>query len=457
MIGNLLPQIEQALGDTLTRGTSVLCAVSGGPDSMALLHILRQLGREQGFLVSAAHFNHGIRSAAILDEAFVEDQCRQWDVPLWTGRADVPAMAASEGKTIEQAARDARYLFLRGIAAKIGAEKIALGHHMDDQAETLLLNLMRGTGLSGLRGMQSVRRDLIRPLLFLRKSKILDYLNENALPYRIDETNESEDYTRNKVRKLIVEFERINPSFVTGASRTSQLLAKDDDALNRIAHNLRKDNARGTGVDVNALKKADPAIAARVMRLLAIEAGLIADFEHKHVLDVLALCGNGHTGASLCLPHGFVARLDYGALSIALQPDAERIEDTMLNLDGVTHTSAGDFIAALVEKPADLAQGWPLTVYVNPEAMRGAIVRSRREGDRISPLGASGSKKLKDFLIDKKMDRRLRNLPVVARNGNILWALCGAISESVRLDEQKQVLRIAFEPAQHWQNCTLFD
>lgn len=457
MVGNMLCEIEHSLGNLLSKGSLVLCAVSGGPDSIALLHILCTLSSKLGFKVSAAHFNHGIRAAAALDEAFVAHQCQQWEVELFTGRADVPAIAAFEGKTIEQAARDARYSFLRQTAAQTGADKIALGHHMDDQAETLLLNLIRGTGLSGLRGMQSERQGLIRPLLFMRKADILNYLDEYALLYRMDETNDSDDYTRNKVRKLVVEFERLNPTFVTGAARTSQLLAADDDALNSIAGSHRKDHALGTGVDIRSLKTAGHAIAARVLRQLAVEAGMIADFEYKHVLDILALCDSSRTGASLCLPHGFVARLDYNAVSITSRTQTERIEDTLLCLDGITSTNAGDFSAGLVDRPADLAKDWPLAIYVNPEAMHGAIVRSRREGDRIFPLGSPGSKKLKDFFIDKKMDRRLRDLPVVARNGDILWALVGAISETARLGDQKQVLRIAFKPAQHWQFSTLFD
>ena len=184
----------------LPGGGTVLCALSGGRDSMAMLHILSRLA-EEGFRVAAAHFNHRLRSAADRDEAFVRDWCRERDIPLTCGAGDVRTFAAREGLGIEDAARKLRYAFLETAARDMGADRIATAHHREDNAETVLLHLLRGTGLQGLGGIAPVRGKIVRPLLETSRAEIDEYVQRNSIPYVEDESNQDTHFTRNRLRR----------------------------------------------------------------------------------------------------------------------------------------------------------------------------------------------------------------------------------------------------------------
>ena len=198
--------------DLLPGGGTVLCALSGGRDSMAMLHILSRLA-EEGFRVAAAHFNHRLRSAADRDEAFVRDWCRERDIPLTCGAGDVRTFAAREGLGIEDAARKLRYAFLETVARDMGADRIATAHHREDNAETVLLHLLRGTGLQGLGGIAPVRGKIVRPLLETSRAEIDEYVQRNSIPYVEDESNQDTHFTRNRLRlEVLPRLELLNPA-----------------------------------------------------------------------------------------------------------------------------------------------------------------------------------------------------------------------------------------------------
>ena len=199
---DLMPWMQQQ-GMLPAAGETVLCAVSGGRDSVCLLHYLASLGRRRGFAVAAAHYNHLMRPTAGRDEAFVAGLCRELSVPLYVERGDVRAIARQEGWGVEEAGRRLRYDFLERTADAIGASRIATAHHLSDQAETVVLNLLRGTGPEGLAGIPPVRGRLIRPLLQTPRQEIEAYLTAHGLGHVEDETNDSMDFTRNRLRQEV--------------------------------------------------------------------------------------------------------------------------------------------------------------------------------------------------------------------------------------------------------------
>ena len=199
---DLMPWMQQQ-GMLPAAGETVLCAVSGGRDSVCLLHYLASLGRRRGFAVAAAHYNHLMRPTAGRDEAFVAGLCRELGVPLYVERGDVRAIARQEGWGVEEAGRRLRYDFLERTADAIGASRIATAHHLSDQAETVVLNLLRGTGPEGLAGIPPVRGRLIRPLLQTPRQEIEAYLTAHGLGHVEDETNDSMDFTRNRLRREV--------------------------------------------------------------------------------------------------------------------------------------------------------------------------------------------------------------------------------------------------------------
>ena len=199
---DLMPWMQQQ-GMLPAAGETVLCAVSGGRDSVCLLHYLASLGRRRGFAVAAAHYNHLMRPTAGRDEAFVAGLCRELSVPLYVERGDVRAIARQRGWGVEEAGRRLRYDFLERTADAIGASRIATAHHLSDQAETVVLNLLRGTGPEGLAGIPPVRGRLIRPLLQTPRQEIEAYLTAHGLGHVEDETNDSMDFTRNRLRREV--------------------------------------------------------------------------------------------------------------------------------------------------------------------------------------------------------------------------------------------------------------
>lgn len=232
---DLMPWMQQQ-GMLPAAGETVLCAVSGGRDSVCLLHYLASLGRRRGFAVAAAHYNHLMRPTAGRDEAFVAGLCRELSVPLYVERGDVRAIARQEGWGVEEAGRRLRYDFLERTADAIGASRIATAHHLSDQAETVVLNLLRGTGPEGLAGIPPVRGRLIRPLLQTPRQEIEAYLTAHGLGHVEDETNDSMDFTRNRLRQevwpLLV---MLHPAPERSIARAAAILRRENVFLDRLA------------------------------------------------------------------------------------------------------------------------------------------------------------------------------------------------------------------------------
>ncbi len=245
-------------------GRRLLCAVSGGADSMCLLHLLWS----GGYAVTAAHFEHGIRGEESLrDACFVGDFCRDRHIPFVQGRGDTPSYAREKGLSTEEAARELRYAFLFRTAEETGADCILTAHTLDDNAETVLFNLARGSGAAGLAGIPRQRGLLRRPLLDVSRAEIEAYLAENAVPHVEDSSNRSDDYTRNLIRHRIVPALReINPRFAEAAARSARLAAQDEDCLASLAAPLIEAGQREGRLSLAELRTLHPAVASRVVR-----------------------------------------------------------------------------------------------------------------------------------------------------------------------------------------------
>lgn len=426
----------------------VLVGLSGGADSVVLLHGLLALKDELDCSVFAAHLNHGIRGeAADADEAFCKTLCEQWGVPFFSKKVDCPALAREKKQTLEEAARFARYAFLEGVARETGAYRIAVAHHLDDQAETVLLNLLRGTGASGLRAMRPLRANIIRPLLFVSKAEILDYAAQNRLSYAQDETNADIAHSRNRLRALSKAFSRINAAYAQNVCRAAQLISEDDDALCAWAEQELVNALRGDGLCCEALNALPKAVSGRVLRLYAASRGLTSDLSLRHVDALRGLC-NSSTGSSVNLPRGFAAKVEYGVLTIRRFEKARTLPDYCVPFDagGKTNTPAGDIASRLIPRPKELDPASPLECFIAPDCVRSAVVRPRKPGDVIHPLGAPGKKKLKDYYIDKKIPQKDRCLPVLAIGNEVLWAVGAGISQRAAVREENTVLWLQFTP-----------
>ncbi len=454
----MLDQVRRTIRDCamFPNGCVVLVGVSGGMDSVALLHALWLLRDELGIHVEAAHFHHGIRAEAEEEQLFVEGLCRDLSVPLHLGRADVPVVAGERGVSLEVAARDARHRFFREIMAERGIQRLALAHHRDDQAETVLLRLIRGAGPDGLAAMAPVEDSgIVRPFLCVGRAEIRDWCVQNGYTWREDASNADTTIPRNWVRHVLLPMmeQRLNPQAAGALCRAAELLREDSRYLNSLAETVlaRAAELPGGGVSapVEDLAGLPWPVQSRVIRQMARRAGIDSDVELCDVLEMSSLLGEGKTGRRLDLGGGAVALREAGALVIMpAMPETQRWEPVPLAVPGDTAACGGLFRCRLLDAvPADL-QDHPANVqYFDADRFPdGVAARSRAGGDRFHPLGAPGGKKLKDHLIDRKVSRFARGgLPLLACSADVLWVVGVGIADAVKVTAQTaRVLKIEF-------------
>ena len=365
---NELTAAAEFLRRKFPHGGRVLCAVSGGLDSMCLLDYMT---RQPGFSVGAAHFNHCLRGAEPdRDEEFVRDHCGKRRIPFVSGSGDTRSLAEREGLSTEEAARRLRYEFLNKAAEDGGYDAILTAHHADDNAETVLLNLVRGTGSAGLAGIPQVRGNICRPFLRIPRAELAAYAAAHGVPHVEDSTNDDPDAAaRNALRSSVMPVLRqINPKCVENIARTSAILREESDALESMARGLMnqiKELPDGVSVPCLMLTEVPQAVAERaVLQLIAQVAGHRKDLTAAHVLAVLDLARGRTEEKEVSLPYGLTARRKKYSLEITRRPARPTgkpiaVGDTVEFGAAAVSLSEQDSPGAL---PMRLPEGVPMTV-----------------------------------------------------------------------------------------------
>lgn len=396
MLDKLLSTIRRY--DMLQSGDTVICAVSGGADSMALLFALYLLRDKLNLQVQAAHFNHNLRGAeSDGDEAFVRDFCDRYDIPLFVGAAQV----VSGKKGLEAAAREARYGFFQSLNGKI-----ATAHTADDNAETVLMRLVRGTGLKGLGAISPVRGNIIRPLLNTTRQEILSFLEEYHISYRQDSSNDADDFLRNRLRHHVMPLlAQENPRLAENLSAMAQRLREDEDALSAIATPT---------VEIAALRAMPQAIRSRCLEQFLKNSG-VKEPEAQHIALAEALVFSDNPSAQGHFPVGITICRQYGSLVKA--PHQNRFEAVALACPGSVQIGRWQIVCEEATEIINNAH----TVTVQTEGL--VLARPRQSGDTIRLSG--GTKSLKKLFIDRKIPASERNrIPVLADSQGII-AVCG--------------------------------
>ncbi len=446
----------------LATGDRVLVAVSGGPDSLALLHLLRNLASRFKIELAVAILDHRFRPEALREALAVGRLARRWGLTFFGTSLDVPYLRQKWRVSSQEAARKARYQFLLSSAGKWGAGKIALGHQLDDQVETVLLNFLRGTGVDGLSGMAPKRRlgkcMLIRPLLGVTRKQIDEYCRDHRLQPFKDPSNLTAVYTRNKIRLELIPYlqENYNPRLREALIRLSQLAAADREFLWQAAtRELRKASCqRGDALilDARHLHKLPAALKGRVSRLALFKITPPGEVGLKQVQQLIDLCHSGVTTAELHTPGGGRVYRSGNQLIFTSAPATEpAVVATRVNIPGETALpwANGKIVSRLttVDKLS-----WPPScreAYLDLRRIPETLwVQTRWPGARFHPQGAIGSKKLKDFFIDQKIPRHLRNCwPLVVAGEKILWVVGKRIGHPYRITaDTTEVVVLKFIP-----------
>ena len=427
----------------LSKGERVLCAVSGGADSLAMLWCLHLLREELGVTVCAAHFNHGLRGAeADADEAFVRDFCETHNIAYFVGRADVAAFAKENGLTLEEAAREKRYEFLLSLPC----DKVATAHTADDNAETVLLHLLRGSGLRGLCGIPPVRGKIIRPMLSVTRAEILQFLRDEGLSWREDATNAADDCLRNRLRHHVMPLLYGEaPDLRRKLLRQGELLRGEDELLDKLAEELLV--LDGEGYSIVPILSAPDALQKRALRLILREA-LPQNAAQRHVEALQALLLSGDPSAQIALPDGLTARRRYGTLVITEDGNVPTFPETALQVPGVTRipdlrlrvTSA---VTEHYQKDGNTA--FQFAVKYDMIATGALTLRPRRTGDSMQMDGGY-TKTLKKLLIEQKIPRdRRETLPVLTDGARVIAVLGLGVSADCRAAENERALVITTE------------
>ena len=399
-------------------GDNVICAVSGGADSMALLWAMYLLKDKLKIHLSAAHFNHRLRGEeSDRDEAFVADFCKGYGIDFVAGSGNV--VAGSKG--LEAAAREARYAFLRSLPGKI-----ATAHTASDNAETVLLHMVRGTGLKGLGGVTPVNGSVIRPMLSVTREEVLAFLEEYSIPFVEDSSNGADDFLRNRLRHHIVpRLKKENPSLSQNLSAMALRLRQDEEALDAIARDKYTNK-------VTDLLKLHPAIRSRVLAKLLVNAG-VKEPEAAHIAALESLLISPKPSAKAEFPGSVTVARNYDVLEAAQKREDIPVQELTDSL-----CVAGYRISC---KPNAQTEQTPASFGVLPQGK--IVVRSRQEGDTIR-LNA-GTKSLKKLFIDKKIPAAVRNtIPVIADDAGVL-GVAGIGANVDRLSTDTNAVRITIE------------
>lgn len=420
-------------------GSHVLCAVSGGADSVCLLHALYHLRGRLGFTLSAAHFDHQLRGEeSRRDAAFVAqfvalccgpqrlpDGSQLPAVPLFSGSGDVSAQAVRMGIGAEEAARQMRYAFLHRAARQAGAALIATAHTADDNGETILFHLARGTGLRGLGGIPPARDGVIRPLLTTTRQQVERYLAYYGLPHVEDSSNRDDSYSRNRIRHQVMPvLEGLFPNFSARLADNAALLRADEDYLTALARDQAGQAQQSGGrlsIPVQTLLDLPEPVAARTIRVLLGQLnGGCQDCGAVHLHALLDLCRSPSPSARLDLPWGLTARREYGALVLARRGGPPPLEPVPLPLPGEVR-AGGWQVVCQGARYTGQPQG-PMDFYLSREAVSSLTARPRQTGDRLTLPGRPG-KTVKKWFVDEKVPRHLRDqLPVLAQGGAVAAA-----------------------------------
>lgn len=449
----------------IDKGDRVLIALSGGPDSICLLHILNSLKDKLNIKIFAAHVNHCLRAdEADRDEEYARKFCEDLGIDFYVKKIDIDRVSRERKISTEMAGREERYRFFDELKASLNIEKIAIAHNANDQAETLIMRIARGTGIDGLVGIRPVRDKIyIRPILSLTRVEIENYCEANKLNPRIDKSNLEEIYSRNKIRLKAIPFieENFNKDIINALNRLAYSASNDIEFINEVVsekyYNLVREERDFISIEKETFLEKE-AILTRIIRKALVKiSGVSNNFEMKHIQDIKEL-QKGETGKKINLTNKVIVLNEYGKIKIikeSLKQEAKTFKETKFDIEElanekikVINNNFGKFTFQLLNNEnLSNTKGNSYEKYFNIDNIKEISIRNRKDGDTIIPFGMNGKKKLKDILINNKVPKDERdNIPLVIFDENIAWIVGLRNSDLYKIKRSnKKLLKVNYE------------
>nr|WP_312887202.1 tRNA lysidine(34) synthetase TilS [Clostridium lacusfryxellense] len=438
-------------------GDKVIVAISGGPDSTCLLYILNELKEQIGITLIGAHLNHCLREVdADKDEEYAKKTCESLHIDFYSKKVDVHRIAKEKNLSCEMAGREERYGFFKELMISLNANKVALAHNANDQAETILMRIMRGTGIEGMVGIKPVRDKIyVRPILHLSRKEIENYCLINNISPRIDKSNLENVYARNKVRLELIPYmeQNFNMDIIRTLNRLSDTVKKDDEYLKDISQKEFEKHCELGHQRVIINKNAfglHESILTRVVRRALLEVNHnLYNFEKIHIASIIELQSH-ETGKSIMLPQNIIVENCYGNMHIYIQQKEVNydINQYPLKFGEKNIIYALNKVIEMDVKPNGEFDEFKGTDYIKnfdyDKIIGPIILRYRKDGDRFMPLGMTGNKKIKDLFIDLKIPKSKRNeIPLICFGNDISWVVGYRVSEKFKVSKDtKNILRI---------------
>lgn len=454
---------EMRRGSLLRAGERVGVAVSGGPDSVLLLEFAKALAGKMGLVVSAVHFNHHLRGAeSDADERFVREMARRLGVAFLRGEADVARAARERRRNLEATARELRYRFFFSLIRRGRLDKVATAHTVNDQAETVLLRLLRGAGTRGLGGIYpALEGRIVRPFLSLTRAQVKVELARRDLPFRVDSSNLQARFRRNKIRKeLLPWFEKeFNAEIVPLLGELSERARDDEEYLELQARERarpwRVREAEEERIPVRPLGEFPPALARRVLRqMVAAAGGSLAGLSHRHIEALRHLAAEAQSGRGLVLPGNLVARREFEWLVVgpaSAQPANSDFSYAITPPAEVTVPQLGIKLQFKIVERAEVGRAYNGggEVWLDPLKLPGELfLRNWRGGDRFCPVGCRKAQKLKELFRQRRIPAGHRKAwPVLASGGEIVWVRGFAVAASMAASPQAGRVMMVLESA----------
>ncbi len=455
---NLLDKVKTTIKkhSMLCEKDRVLVGLSGGPDSVCLLMLLNQLKEEYKLDLHAIYIDHGLRPDETPDEIkFCKELCERLNISFTTKSIDVISHAKELGLNKQEAARELRYRTFEEAALEKGANRIALAHNADDQAETFIMRILRGSGQKGLSGIPPVRGKIIRPLIEIERNEIEEFLNAASQSYVVDSSNIKKDYFRNWLRLSVMqEFKRKNPDLIKTISRISDILREEDNYLELIVTKtlmklIPKKTDKTIELFLVPLETMDKVILRRVLRRAIDAVKGLRGINFIHIEDIIGLIKNGLSGDRLYLPKGIRVIKGYSTLILTSETPA-KLGTYSLDVPGeLILKEAGVLIKATIFERGQEVEGSRVqgkeTIELDADKIKTPLtVRGRKSGDFFYPAGFGKRKKLQDYFVDEKVPRDERDrIPIVLSGEDIIWIAGYRADERFKVTEEtKKILML---------------